>query len=54
METKIKPKIGQFIYLSDTTARNLRVFAAVENTTLSAVVEEALKAYLPKYTVQPN
>lgn len=51
-QTKIKPKVGRYIYLSDETDKNLRVYAALTNETLSAVIEAALVSFLPKMTVQ--
>ena len=52
MEAEIKPKVGRYIYLSDEIDKSLRVCAAIEDRSFSAVVEEALRNYLPNYKIE--
>lgn len=47
-----KPKVGRYYYLPEDIDKTLRVYAAIEDKPISSVVEEALRHYLPKISVQ--
>lgn len=51
-QAEIKPKVGRYIYLSDEIDKRLRVYCAIENPSFSAVVEEALRKFLPNYKIE--